>query len=169
LKNTILFLGFSTVLLFTVNAQTWVVRGPNDFSQLSTEYASWTTLAFNSSGTPYVAYSDYSKTSKVTVKMFNGSSWQTVGAAGISLGSAHYTTLAIDSSGIPYVAFQDEDDMGKIKVMKYDGNSWVNTGVVSSGSSYYTSLAISSSGDPYVAYSDWSIGGGKAMVKKKWK
>jgi hypothetical protein len=101
--------------------------------------------------------------------MFNGSSWQTVGAAGISLGSAHYTTLAIDSSGIPYVAFQDEDDMGKIKVMKYDGNSWVNTGVVSSGLSYYTSLAISSSGDPYVAYSDWSIGGGKAMVKKKWK
>ena len=139
------------ILPFTNQAQTWNLVGSAGFS-LDTAYN--TSIAINSSGTPYVVYQDAGFSNKATVMKFNGSSWVNVGSAGFSAGGAENTSIAIDGSGTPYVVYSDGSVGNAATVMKFNGSSWVNVGSV--GFSYYatlfTSIAIDGSGTPYVVY-----------------
>ncbi len=83
-------------------------------------------------------------------------SWETVGSAGFSSGSAYYDSLVLDSSGTPYVAYRDGSN--DVSVMKFNGTGWDSVGgnitPVSWGMAYDVSLALDSSDTPYVAYRD---------------
>ena len=142
----------------------WQTVGDAGFSA---DKAYYTSLAFDDSSTPYVAYSDGDNSDKATVMKFTGKTWETVGLAGFSDGTAQNISLALDGN-TPYVAYPDGGNSDKATVMKFNGTTWEAVG--SAGFSMdqvsYTSLAFNS-GMPYVAYSDWSIGtGGKATVMK---
>ncbi|WP_261808006.1 fibronectin type III domain-containing protein [Paenibacillus sp. N3.4] len=137
-------------------AMSWQLAGSAGFSAGAANY---TSIAIDSSGTPYVVYEDYGNSYKATVKKYNGSSWVTVGSAGFSAGTANFTSIAIDSSSgtpYPYVVYQDSGNSNKATVMKYNGSSWVTVGSAgfSAGSAHYTSIAIDSSGTPYVVSQD---------------
>jgi type IX secretion system substrate protein len=122
----------------------------------SAGYASYTSLAFDNNGIPFVAYRDYGNSKKATVMKFDGNSWVNVGNPGFSAGEVLYTSLAFDNDGIPFVAYRDYGNSKKATVMKFDGNSWVNVGNpgFSAGGVYSTSLAFDNNGIPFVAYSD---------------
>lgn len=114
-------------------------------------------LALNTSGTPYVALSDFSQpTRRATVKKFNGSSWELVGSAGFSAGEARYTRLAIDASGTVYVAFVDFATSQKATVMKFNGSSWeiVGTAGFSTRVIGRLDLEVDNFGTPYIAFQD---------------
>ena len=87
-------------------------------------------------------------------------SWQNVGNAGFSAGTAWYTSLAISPSGEPYVAYQDGGNANKASVMKFDGTKWVYVGNegFSTGAIYTPILVFSTSGQPYIAFQDSSYG-----------
>ena len=71
----------------------WVVVGTVCFSAGVVEF---TSLAIDSSGTPYAAYQDVATSSwKATVMKYSGGSWVVVGAAGFSAGEVEYTSLAM--------------------------------------------------------------------------
>ncbi len=152
------------ILPFTNQAQTWNLVGSAGFS-LDTAYN--TSIAINSSGTPYVVYQDAGFSNKATVMKFNGSSWVNVGSAGFSAGGAENTSIAIDGSGTPYVVYSDGSVGNAATVMKFNGSSWVNVGSpgFSAGGANFTSIAIDGSGTPYVVYED-GIYSGRATVKK---
>jgi hypothetical protein len=78
----------------------------------------YTSLAMDSSDTPYVAYMDFGNSQKATVMKYVGGWWQTVDIAGFSTGSVAYTSLAIDATGTPYVAYEDAGNGSKATVMK---------------------------------------------------
>ena len=78
--------------------------GTAGFSAGSVDY---TSLAIDSTVTPYVAYTDGGNSLKATVQKFTSGSWSFVGTAGFSAGSVTYTSLAFASTGTPYFAFQD--------------------------------------------------------------
>ncbi|MBA6340589.1 tandem-95 repeat protein [Colwellia sp. MB02u-10] len=105
----------ATMMQYNANTEAWETVGAVGFSA---DNASYTSLALDSSGTPYVAYIDTASSDKATLMKFDGSDWVTVGAAGFSAGVASYTSLALDSSGTPYVAYQDEGNSNKATVMK---------------------------------------------------
>ena len=81
------------------NGSSWEVVGPT----LSTGGVSWTSIAIDESGTPYVVYSDNVNSGKATVMKYNGSSWETVGIAGFSDSTASFTQLVIDANDTLYV------------------------------------------------------------------
>src|SRR5688572_19207678 len=58
-------------------------------------------LAFDSEGTPYIAYQDKAKNYRATVKKFDGSNWITVGEAGFSTGYVKSVSLVMDGSDTP--------------------------------------------------------------------
>ena len=90
----------------------------------------YTCIAFDQSGQPYVAYSDYpSLYGKLTVKKFDGSDWVNVGPAGFSAGLALSTSLVFSPANEPYVAYNDGGNSDKATVMKFDGTHWVNVGI----------------------------------------
>ncbi len=80
-----------------------------------------TSLAFDGTGTPYVAYQDEGNSYFATVMKFNGSSWVNVGSPGFSAGMVVYTSLAFNGGGTPYVAYRDEGNSSKATVMKFNG------------------------------------------------
>jgi hypothetical protein len=147
----------ATVMKYDALAGNWVTVGSADFSAGGAYY---TSLAFDGSGNPYVAYTDGGNSYKATVMKYSGSSWVTVGSAGFSAGEADGTSLAFDGSGKPYVAYEDVGNSQKATVMKYNGSSWVTVGSAgfSAGQVDYTSLAFDGSGNLYVAYMDYGNG-----------
>jgi hypothetical protein len=98
---------------------TWSYVGSPGFSA---GRAAYTSLALDSSDTPYVAFQEEgyaSNVSKATVMTFDGSNWVNVGSPGFSAGVEYYTSLALDSSDTPYVAYEDGGFADKATVMAY--------------------------------------------------
>jgi len=84
-------------------------------------------LDLDASGNPIAAYSDDAAGGKLTVKIFNGTSWDTAGTAGASGGTVH--GVCVDEyGGAIYTAFRDASAAGKLSVMKFAGGSWSYVG-----------------------------------------
>jgi hypothetical protein len=97
---------------------------------------------------------------------YNGSSWNLVGAANFSAGTADYTSLSI-YNGTPYVAYADGANSLKATVMSYDGTSWnlVGSAGFSAGAAFMGPSLFVYNGTPYVTYQDLG-NSGKATVQK---
>ncbi|WP_417910150.1 hypothetical protein [Candidatus Electronema sp. PJ] len=158
----VLFLIALLVAVGTAQAD-WEQVGEADFSAGEALDIS---LALDSSGTPYVAYTDWGDgcMAQASVMRFNGTNWEQVGAPCFSAPWAWYTSLAIDSSGRPYIAYTN----GRANVMRFNGTAWEQVGEAdfSAGEAWHLSLALDRSGRPYVAYSDRWDGKGKASVMR---
>jgi len=148
----------------SVQAQcTWQTVGPGTASTATTTTA-YTRLAFNSTGTPYVIYTDGAAGNTPVVRKYSGTSWTSVGS-GLGANSA-YTSIVIDGSDVPNIILNDGSQLGKARVMKYNGSSWVSvgTGTLTADSALYCSIAASGN-DLYVVYSD-KANGKKAYAQK---
>ena len=145
-------------------ASVWETVGSAGFSAGKVSY---TSLALDASGTPYVAYMDNANSNKASVMKFNGSSWVNVGSAGFSAGQVDDISLALDASGTPYVAYVDNANSYKASVMKFNGSSWETVGSAgfSAGQVDYTSIVLDASGTPYVAYEEYINGYSTSVMK----
>jgi hypothetical protein len=142
----------------------WVHVGSAGFSP---DRASSPSLAIDSRGVPYVAYTDYDKEYKASVMKYDGTGgtgWVQVGSAGFSPRQADSPSLAFDLKGILYLAYTDSSEGGPVSsviVMKYTGagsTGWdqVGSASISEGAGGSIDLAFDPSGVPYVAYIDQS-------------
>ncbi len=119
--------------------------GGNKVSDLS--------IAFNSLGEEYVAYTDITNGNRSTVKKWDGTSWISVGTGTVSIGAGYYNSLIIDKTDSPVLAFQDLNAGNKISVMKFNGTSWnLSTSVGSSPSN--AKLKLGQNGDYYLGYTE---------------
>jgi hypothetical protein len=119
-------------------------------------------MAFDSSNTPYVAYSDAGMIPYV--KKFDGSSWAVVGTGAVAGGFAAAESLVIDSSGIPWLAYCSlvavNSNVGQLALCSYNSgtNAWVQVTVPAGATSTATtgarstSLAISGTNTLCIAY-----------------
>jgi len=141
----------ATVMKF--NGSSWVNVGIPDFSGAS---AYSTSIAFNSSGVPYVVYGDYSVSGKASSMKFDGTSWVPVGTLGFSAGETYESCVAIGANDTPYVVYQDWTTSYKASVMRFNGSSWVTTGTAgfSAGEANFTSIAVGTNDTPFVVYQD---------------
>lgn len=140
---------------------------PVGIPAFSTNMVDYPVLAIGTDDLPYVVFSDWAHTSKLTAMKYSGSSWQILGNAGFSAGGVMDPTLAINAAGTPYVAYRDMANSQKITVMKLSGNNWEvvgSTGPSSAGGAK-PSLAFGPGDVPYVAFADNSFSN-NVTVKK---
>lgn len=111
--------------------QTARAAGTQNWAEVDTaglSDATYTSLAFDAAGTPYVAYPSRSNAYKATVVKYNGRNWETVCTAGFSRGSATQISLAFNGN-TPYVAYRDSYStpeffyIRELAVMKFNGSS----------------------------------------------
>lgn len=134
----------------------WIDLGAQPISD-GTINSNSLSLFVASDGTPYVAYTDTSIFgSKLSVKKYNGSSWEYVGGQGFTPNEGYNPKIFVYNN-TPYVAFSDTYDVYKASVMKYNGSSWeyVGTNGFSAGKIAHLSFYVYN-GTPYVAYQDYN-------------
>ena len=154
MKRNILLAFFFIICTVTLNAQ-WHFVGNR---YISFSYTSWTSVAIDANGTPYVCYHDDSGNDKFLVKKFNGSSWATVGAASWIAGNTQLTNIcmSIAENGLtPYVIGFDNTYYGSVQ--KFDGSHWVTV-----GNAMFTGyrpqdlrMTVARDGTPYVVFSEY--------------
>ena len=84
------------------------------------------TLAFHSTGTPYIGFFDWGITGKGQVMKYDGVNWNFVGTPDFTPGLAQDLTLAISPAGDPFVAFADFTNASKASAMFYDETVSIN-------------------------------------------
>lgn len=97
---------------------TWEKVNTSGFSVGTSQEGSMD-MAFDSEGTPYVAYRDAADGNRVTVLKYENMDWRPVGSAGFSNDDALELDIFIDSTDHVYVSYKEQ---GKMNVMKFDPN-----------------------------------------------
>lgn len=116
-------------------------------------------------GNIYLAYGDATVSQRLSVKFFDGTTWNTLGSLGISSGAIGSTSTVADSLGNIWVLFTLS---GKPNIMFWDGSSWSPEVEISSNTTTSIHLALDSStvpNIPWAAYNDVTLG--KAVVQKR--
>lgn len=134
---------------------------------LSISTVNSTDIALTNNTEMVVVYNDNNNNGKVSVKQKIGSSWQSLGTDGFSVGTAAYCKIAVNSNNEIYVAYSDAGVSNKLVVKKYNGSSWNTVGQlgVSDSGAENIEMEIGSNNEIFVAYKDlanWS----KITVKK---
>ncbi|HRO44084.1 MAG TPA: T9SS type A sorting domain-containing protein [Flavipsychrobacter sp.] len=158
-----------------VKGQSWEARGFDDFdfqlsnfttSQASIPSISFTRLALNNSGVPFVMTNDPSQNFRTIVKKFTGDQWLPVGD---SVGNSFVEgDICVDTAGLPCVVFRDGANSQKITVKQFDGIGWnvVGSTGISAGQASIPSVAIDKLNRIYIAYRDASYT--NKVVVKMW-
>ncbi|MFT6384185.1 MAG: hypothetical protein ACJAQR_001014 [Bacteroidia bacterium] len=135
------------------NGSSWVSVGASN-GLVASGNAYIMDLIIDQDDSLYVAYGNPSISNYLTVKKYNGTSWNTLGAANITTGFVRSTNLALDSAGDVYVGCYMT--VGQSSIQKFDGTNWVQVGdpKFKATSSFNSSLAITSNGRPLFAYID---------------
>lgn len=151
----------------------WVMVGASTIGNY-VFHATSTSIAFDSSNTPYIACADLDITfldAKLWVKKFDGSNWAFVGSSHILYSYTHNATLRIDNMGMPYVAYWIyAPQANSMAVLKYGGSSWVTLGNNSfvAGSASRPFFDIDKAGFSYVAYKGTTSSGVKKYNSGFW-
>jgi len=151
----------SNVVKVAVAVYEWKFVGTEAFT---TDEVADCKITIDSTGTPYIAFTDGNASDLLSVMKYSGGQWNYVGTAGgITTNKANYICLEVDASGTPYVAYQD-DVSKKANVKKYVGTNWVQVGNADFVQTYdEITLAINSSGNPVIAYQNSSPNAFKAV------
>lgn len=135
-------------------------------------FATNPSLAFDSRGTPYIAFLEDGKT---TVQKFNGMEWVTVGSGRFSGEGTGAPRLAFSRQNIPYVTYITSDfgrsAANKVVVAKFDAikSNWVEAGSSPdspiSKFSAYPNIIFDKQGVPYIVYREEPLQG-RLTVKR---
>jgi hypothetical protein len=115
-------------------------------------------IAVADDSTIYVAFMDTDNSSMGICKMWDGSSWVTVGGSHFSSATAVWTRLVCDSQSQPYVLYATGSGWGPFygRVAHFDGSTWSDLGggdIDNVATAWNHSIAINSSDQIYVSAS----------------
>ncbi|MDD2965551.1 MAG: hypothetical protein PHU33_16530, partial [Bacteroidales bacterium] len=140
------FIQTSKPSVMTYNGTSWVYTGgsSNPTYLVSSGTSSYTSLAIDPDGVPYLVFKDGSNGGKATVKKYPGTntaSYSNVGSAGFTEGSVYNTCITIDASGTPYVFYQDynysEGSYGTVMKYGLPCTNPTNGGVIAQSQTIY--------------------------------
>ncbi len=139
MKKHLLFYLLTLGFAFTALSQGWL--------DIGTDYSSNEgVIAISKQDTMFTAFQEYDGVSawRISVKKYNGTDWEYVGAAKFSAGDAEGMTIAVNNAGIPYVAYQDAANSNVLAVKKFDGTNWVDVGT--------NAIPGATTGMPYIKF-----------------
>ncbi|WP_225988113.1 T9SS type A sorting domain-containing protein [Rufibacter sp. LB8] len=126
--------------------------------------------AVDKQGIPYIVYAEENNANevqgKISVKKFNGTTWENVGQPGFSSHFARKYKMAFDASNTPYVVFVNGDDKRHVIIMKFTGGQWMEVGRrnmnlkpgYASTEAHHVTFTVSAEGIPYIGYQEYENG-----------
>lgn len=136
-------------------AQQWTYVGAPGISP--GDSSNWQNLRVSPTGEIYLSFNDRGLSGGSGVVMtYNGTAWDTVGAAGFTPGAATQSAMAMSSSSDIYFVYSDGLNAGRSSVMHFDGTSWDTLGgPLSIGQSEFNRIELNGLSQPYVAFIDY--------------
>ena len=127
----------------------------------------FTKLAFDSQGTPYVAYERWPD-GMISVRKFNGTNWVYVGNSNFVVTYWPLSSLVIGPNNQPYIGFVNWNAGEAASVMTLQNNQWVYYGnkYISGTNTDYVDISFSPSGILYICYINCGFNQYSVSVKK---
>ena len=145
--------------VITYNGTSWGYAGNAGFSL---GYITSPSLAFNASGTPYLAYVDHVKDG-ISAMYLMGLTWVSVGEPGF-MSFVATPLLTFSPSGTPYIACANNDQSplyggNLLGIMAYNGTGWVYAGDFSSTNplDYFGYVGFDANGYMYTTASNGNV------------
>jgi len=158
------FVDSGNVGVFSFDGTAWNPVGTEGFFESETSIAN-PSLAFDSSGVPFLAFSCASGASwNLAVWKFSSGSWSQLGE---SIPMACASGLVIDPAGVPSVLYYDWGTNNRYScVSTFNGASWVGVGLpdFSGNQVNYCTLAVDSSGTLYAGFQSFVQGWGATVM-----
>ncbi len=157
----------AVVRKFNANTGQWDLVGVQGFSDGGIGYIDF---AIDTNNVLYVAYIDEANSSKLTVKKFVNTNWETVGTTGFSnVALSGDISLALDNNNLPYVAYRRSPSSftRTTEVLKFNGTIWEALGgdTQFANDADHHDLIIDNNNTPYLAYKDFDNGGKTVVLK----
>jgi hypothetical protein len=143
----VLFVESGKISVWKFNSVAWDSVGNRRFATISGTPA----IGFDTSGSPYVVFSDPTNLNRATVMKFNGSAWAQISPFGglSTLGASSYDIEVDSSMNVLYFKFNDTAQGPTVK--KYDGTNWFPVGAQGSLTGIGDDLSVNSTGTPYLS------------------
>jgi hypothetical protein len=140
---------------------TWNAIGTSDFDQATCSSATraQSDLVLSPNGTPYIAFEDWANYQRLSIRKYNGTTWEYVGSPALSVGFIYNPRLAFDNTGTPHVVYSDANNALKLTVIKFNGTNWVTVGVAgfSTSNAGGAAITIDANNNIYVGYYDSNL------------
>lgn len=151
MRKILLLLFWCSICL---SQEEWRPLGPNDFNQVTFDYAGLLNGVVDSDGNYYVIHRDETNNSELTVRYYDGANWSQIGDINVSIGLTTKAAIAIDNNNIVYIAFHDYITTST-KIKRFVNGSWES---LTSINTYAGNLSIgfNQNNDLYILYSDSS-------------
>ncbi len=132
----------------------WRPLGPDDFNQVSFDYAGSLNGVVDSDGNYYVIHRDETNNYELTVRFYNGTEWSQLGDINISVGLINKAAIAIDNNDIVYIAFHDFNTYST-KISRFVNGNWES---LTSINSYLSNLSIkfNQNNELHILFSDYN-------------
>src|SRR5690554_7136224 len=159
------------IRMFDAVNQYWT-QGGSLTGDLSLVKSRQSSIAVDTSGNPYVAFTNQSNGTlvvrKLTVSNNPWPTWSNVGSSyTINTNMSMTPDLAISPNNMPYIVYEDVTAGNQIVVQRFNGANWeiVGTAGFSAGKAYNTAITFDAGGTPYVSFGD-EANGDKITVMK---
>ncbi len=129
------------------NGTVWDSVGNKQFANVNGAPA----MGFDTTGAPYIAFSDPANINRATVMKFTGNTWTTISPFG-GLSTLGVSGLDIEIDSLQNILFLKYHDMALgAMVKKYDGLSWSSVGNIGQANSYADDMYINQAGVSYLS------------------
>jgi hypothetical protein len=147
---------------FNVFAGTWLGKkwsalGGKSLNLDTNHYAGMIAMQFNAEDQPVIAWAEANKGFDVSVKRFDGKTWQAFGqTVNGETGAASNPKIALNASGNPTVAWIESTMVDNVLVRSWNGEAWLEVGtgikINPKNNADSCSIVLDSEGHPIIAW-----------------
>jgi hypothetical protein len=155
----------------TWTGKSWNALGGKSLNLDNNHYAGMIAMQLNAEDQPVIAWAEANKGFDVSVKRWNGKTWQPFGSTvNGETGAASNPKMALNAGGNPTVAWIESTMVDNVLVRSWNGEAWLEVGgnikINPKNNADSCSIVLDSTGNPIIAWREGLKKSHQVLIKR---